>query len=69
MRLRPSHKGSIEYSQCDLRVVDSTFQPVSIELTPDGELWVWLPWSLASRNRGGFIHEVTWESFGETGLN
>lgn len=67
-RLRPCRKGSTEFSECDLRVVDSTFRLVSVELQPDGELWVWLPLSLGSTNTGGYIHAVTLDTFGKTGL-
>ena len=67
-RLRPCHKGSTEFSECDLRVVDSIFRLVSVELQQDGELWVWLPLSLDYPNLGGFIHAVTLATFGKTGL-
>ena len=68
-RLRPCLRGSTEFSQCDLRVVDSIFRLVSVDMEPDGELWVWLPLSLDYPNTGGFIHAVTWDTFGISGLD
>lgn len=68
-RLLPSVKGSIEYSECDLKVEDSIFRLVSVELRPDGELWVWLPWILGYPNLGGFIYAVSSESFGKNALD
>lgn len=66
-----SMKDSATFSDCDLRVVDSTFRVVRIEMNQDGELWVWLPWSLDYLSLGGRIHALTLDSFGHTaaGLN
>lgn len=67
--MRPSGKDSGEYSQCDLVVDDSTFRVVSVEMDQDGELWVWLPWSLDYLTGLGRIYALTWDSFGQDGLN
>ena len=68
-RCFPSRTDSIEYSQCDLEVVDSIFRVCSVEILPGGELWVWLPLSLDYPSTGGRIHRLTWELFGMSGLN
>ncbi len=57
------------HSGADLAVVDSDFRRVSIELDPDGELWVALPWSLDSLEAGGYLVKLSWDTFGMDGLN
>jgi hypothetical protein len=59
-----SPKDLTEYSGCVLAVVDSTFKVVSVDLERIGTLSVLLPWSLDYPT-----HEVSWESFGMSGLN
>ena len=69
MPLHLSLKGSTEHLDCDLTVEDSIFRLVSVELQPDGELWVWLPLSLGSLSDLGSIYRVTLGTFGMAGLN
>lgn len=58
------------YSGCVLAVADSTFRVVSVDLERiGGALTVLLPWSLDYPDLGAHTHEVSWESFGATGLN
>jgi hypothetical protein len=59
----------IESGEFDLVVADSTFRVVSIDLEAIGELWLGLVWSLDYPELGAYSHLVSWELFGEDGLN
>lgn len=54
---------------CDLVVADSTFRVVSVDLEITGPLWVGLPWRLDCLQLGVHLHELSWECFGQSGLN
>lgn len=54
---------------CDLAVVDSTFRVVSINLEVTGDLLLGLPWSLDYPDLGAHTVLLSWDTFGENGLN
>ena len=58
-----------EYRGGVLAVADSTFRALSIDLETIGELSVLLPWSLAYPEAPVCSHEVSWSTFGASGLN
>lgn len=54
---------------CDAVVVDSEFRRVQIELETIGEFWVGVPWTLDYPSRGFWVLVLSWDTFGENGLN